>query len=274
MGRGIGIVAGSGAFASGAVSELRRRGYRCVVLGIKGESGPGLKDAADSFLSVRPGELGRALAFLKNQGISKVLLLGKVRPGVVFRRENFDAETWKRLEGVKKKSTSDLHEAVFAWLEARGIKVLSPGFLLAPHLCRPGVLTKAAPNRTALTDIGLGLRIARQAADLEIGQTVVVKDGVVVAVEGLEGTDRAIRRGGRLAGPGFVVVKAGRTSQDMRVDVPAIGLGTVQALLQAGGAALGIEAGKVAFFQKDEAVSLADSRGISIVVRTSGKKRG
>ena len=259
---------------SAALSELQSRGLRCIVVGIKGESSPGLKAAAEFFLSVRPGELGRALGFFKSQGISEVLLLGKVRPGVVFRRENFDAETWRRLEDVKIKSAPDLLEALFAWLEAQGIRVLNPGFLLAPHLCRPGVLTKAMPSRTVMKDIGLGLRIARQTADLEIGQAVVVKDGVVVAVEDLEGTDRAIRRGGRLAGPGFVVVKAGRTSQDMRVDVPAIGLGTVEALLRSGGAALGIEAGKVAFFQKDEAVSLADSRGIPIVVRTVGDKRG
>jgi hypothetical protein len=118
-----------------------------------------------------------------------------------------------------------------------------------------------------LKDIGFGLRIAREVADLEIGQTVVVKNGAIVVVEGMEGTDRAIQRAGRLAGPGFIVVKAGRTSQDMRIDVPAVGLDTVKTLLRAGGAALGLEAGKVAFFQKHEAVSLADAQGVSVVVR-------
>jgi UDP-2,3-diacylglucosamine hydrolase len=270
MGRRIGIVAGSGLFVSAAVSELRRRGLRCAVLGIKGESSPGLRAAADSFLSIAPGELGRALAFFKSQGISETLFLGKVRPSVVFRRANFDAETWKRLAGLKEKSPSDLLETVFAWLEAGGIKVVNPRFLLAPHFCRPGVLTRAAPAQAILKDIRLGLKVARQAADLEIGQTVAVKDGVIVAVEDLEGTDRAIRRGGRLAGPGFVVAKAGRTAQDMRIDVPAVGRGTVESLVRAGGAALAIEAGKVAFFQKEEAVSLADSRGVSIVVRAVG----
>ncbi len=274
MGRGIGIVAGSGTFVSGAVSELSRRGFRCAVLGIKGESSPGIEAAADSFLSIKPGELGRALAFFKSRGISEILLLGKVRPGVVFRRQNFDARTWKKLEGLKNKSAPNILDAVFALLEAQGIKVLSPGFLLAPHFCRTGVLTRTAPSRARLKDIDLGLRVARRAADLEIGQTVVVKGGVVVAVEGLEGTDRAIRRGGRLAGPGFVVVKAGRTSQDMRVDIPAIGLATIQEIARAGGAALGIESGKVAFFQKEESVALADSQGLSIAARAIGKKRG
>jgi DUF1009 family protein len=121
-----------------------------------------------------------------------------------------------------------------------------------------------------LKDIDFGLGIARRAADLEIGQTLVVKDGAVVAVEGMEGTDRAIQRGGRLAGPGFIVVKAGRTSQDMRLDLPAVGLDTIKTLLRAGGAALGIEAVKVAFFQRQAAVGLADAQGASIVVRAMG----
>jgi DUF1009 family protein len=270
MGRGIGIVAGSGTFVAGAVSELRRSGLRCIVLGIKGESSPGLKGAADAFLSVKPGEFGRALAFFKGQRVSEILLLGKVRPGVVFRRENFDAETWRRLEGVRERSALGILEAAFAFLEAQGFEVLSPGPLLAPHFCRPGVLTRATPTQAARKDIGFGLRIARQTADLEIGQTVVVKDGAVVAVEGMEGTDRAIQRGGRLAGPGFVVVKAGRTYQDMKIDVPAVGLDTVKTLLRAGGAVLGLEAGKVAFFQKQAAISLADAQGASIVVRAMG----
>jgi len=267
MGRGIGIIAGSGAFAAGAVSELRRRGLRCIVLGIKGESSPGLKAAADAFLSVKPGELVRAVAFFKDQRVSEIILLGKVRPDVVFRRDQFDADTWRRVERLKKRSASGILGAAFAFLGTNGFKVLSPGPLLAPHLCGPGVLTRKRPTRAVLEDIVFGLKTARQAADLEIGQTLVVKGGTVVAVEGLEGTDRAIRRGGRLAGPGFVVVKAGRTVQDMRIDVPAVGLNTVETLLQAGGVALGIEAHKVAFFQKKEAISLADSRGVSIVVR-------
>jgi len=267
MGRRIGIVAGSGTFVSGVVSELRRRGLCCIVLGIKGESSPGLKDAAAAFLSVKPGELRRAIAFFKKQRVSGVLLLGKVWPGVVFRRKNFDADTWRQLEKVKEKSAPGVLEAAIAFLEAQGFKVLSPGPFLAPYFYKPGVLTRAVPSQTVREDIRFGLRTARHLANLEIGQTLIVKGGAVIAVEGLEGTDRAIQRGGRLAGPGFVVVKAGRTSQDMRVDVPAVGLDTVKALLRAGGIALGLEAGKVALFQKEEAVSLADAHGASIVIQ-------
>lgn len=267
MGRGIGIIAGSGTFVVGAVSELRRSGLRCAVLGISGEANPGLKSASNAFLSAGPGELGRALAFFKKQSVSEILLLGKVPPGAIFRRENFDAETWRRLERLKARSASGILEAAIDLVEDQGFKVLSPGPVLAPYFCKPGVLTRTAPTAAMLKDIGFGLRIARKTADLEIGQTLVVKDGLVIAVEGMEGTDKAIQRGGRLAGKGFVAVKAGRTSQDIRIDVPAVGLETLKALLRAGGAALGLEAGKVAFFQREEAVSLADTYGASIVVR-------
>jgi len=268
MGRGIGIVAGSGRFVTEAVSELRRSGLRCVVLSIEGESRPGLRSAADAFSSVKPGELGRALAFFKDQKVSEIVLLGKVRPDAVFRRENFDVETWRRLEKMKYKSATAILETAFAYLKGQGLKVLSPGPLLARHFYSPGVLTRTRPSPAVLKDIDFGLRLARRAADLEIGQTLVIKGGAVVAVEGMEGTDRTIQRSGRLAGPGFVVVKAGRTSQDVKVDLPAVGLNTIKTLLRAGGAALGLEAGKVAFFQKQAAVRLADAQGASIVVRS------
>jgi DUF1009 family protein len=268
MGRGIGIVAGSGRFVAEAVSELRRSGLRCVVLGIEGESRPGLKNAADAFSSFKTGELGRALAFFKDQQVSEIILLGKVRPDAVFRRENFDAETWRRLEKIKTKSAPTILETAFAFLKSQGFKVLSPGPLLSRYFCGPGVLTRSSPSPAVMKDIDFGLRIARKAADLEIGQTLVVKGGAVVAVEAMEGTDRTIQRGGRLAGPGFVVVKAGRTSQDMKVDLPAVGLDTMKILLRAGGSALGLEAGKVAFFQKQAAVRLADAQGASVVVRS------
>lgn len=267
MGRRIGIIAGSGTFVSGVVSELRRRGTRCVVLAIKGESSPRLEDAADALLAVKPGEFRRAIAFFKKHRVTRLLLLGKVWPGVVFRRQNFDVETWRQLEKIKERSASGVLEAAIAFLETQGFKVLSPAPFLAPFFYRPGVLTRSAPSEAALEDIRFGLGIAGQLADLEIGQTLVVKGSVVVAIEGTEGTDRAILRGGRLAGPGSVVIKAGRTTQDMRVDVPAVGLDTVKALLRARGAALAIEAGKVALFQREEAVSLADAHGASIVIQ-------
>jgi DUF1009 family protein len=270
MGRRIGIIAGSGRFAAAAVSELRRAGFRPAVLAIEGETRPGVKRAADVFAVVKPGELGKALAFFKENEVAEIMLLGKVRPDVVFRPDLMDAKARKLLRGVKERSARALLEAAFGFLEASGLKVLNTASLLEPNFCRPGVLTRKIPSSNLLRDIDFGLRMARRTADLEIGQTLVVKDGSVVAVEGIEGTDMTIRRGGRLAGPGFVVVKAARTNQDLRIDVPAVGLDTVKALVRAGGAALGLEAAKVAFFQREAAVALADAHGAAVVIRALG----
>ncbi|MEW5902455.1 MAG: LpxI family protein, partial [Acidobacteriota bacterium] len=153
------------------------------------------------------------------------------------------------------------------YIEANGLRVLNPQTLLKSIFCPEGTLTRKKPSLALLQDMDFGLRIARQMADSEIGQAVVVKNQAIVAVEGMEGTDRLIRRGGRLAGPGFVVVKAGRSAQDMRIDLPAVGLDTVRAVIQAGASALGLEASGVAFFQKKEAIELADRHALAIVVR-------
>ncbi len=267
MGRRIGIVAGSGRFVAQAVSDLRRRGLRCVVLGIAGETRPGVKRFAEVFETIKPGEIGRALAIFKDNDVSEVLFLGKVRPGNIFRPNLLDAEARRLLSGVTERSPTALLKAIFAFLEARGMRVLNPASLLVSHFCNPGILTRKNPSPKVLGDVDTGLRMARRIADLDIGQTLVVKDRSVIAVECIEGTDMTIRRGGRVAGPGVVAVKAGRTAQDMRLDVPAVGLETLKALVRAEGAALGIEAGKVAFFQREETVALADTHGVAIVVR-------
>lgn len=267
MGRRIGIVAGSGPFVGPAVSELSRSGFGTVVLGIEGETHPSVKKTADVFTRVRPGAVAQALAFFRCHGVSELLFLGKVRPDVIFRYDLLDTPARKLLEGIQVRSATALIKAVFGYLEAGGLKVLDPGPLLKPHFCDPGVLTRKKPSSESLADVDFGLRIARRIADLEIGQTVVIKGRAVVAVEGIEGTDGTIRRAGRLAGAGIVVVKAGRTAQDMRFDMPAVGLETVKALDRAGGAVLGIEAAKVALFQREEALALADSHGVSIIVR-------
>jgi DUF1009 family protein len=270
MGRRIGIVAGSGRFLAAAISGLRRDGFGCVVLGIEGETSRGVKKSAEVFAAVRPGELGKALAFFKQNEISEIMFLGKIRPEVILQPELLDDKARRLLGRIRQRLPSVLVESVFNLLEASGFKILDPASLLEPFICEPGVLTRKTPSPMMLKMIDAGLRVARRIADLEIGQTLVIRDGSIVAVEGIEGTDRTIRRGARLAGPGFAVVKAGRSTQDMRIDVPAVGLDTVRTFLRAGGAILGLEAGKVAFFQREAAVALADAHGAAIVVRALG----
>jgi DUF1009 family protein len=267
MGERIGILAGRGAFVLWALSELKGQGFSCVVAGVEGEAEFGLESRADVFQWIKPGDLAKAISFLRTHGVRRVMMLGKIRPGLIFKREDFDATAASLWDRIEEKSPAGILRAVIEFMEEKGLRVASPDSLLEPKFCRAGVLTANRPEVALVKDINFGLRMAKRLADLEVGQTVIIKDKAVVAVEGMEGTDQTITRGGELAGRGIVAVKAGRTRQDLRIDVPAVGLTTIQSLIRAGGAGLGIEAEKVAFFQREEAIALADEHGLHIVVR-------
>jgi hypothetical protein len=246
---------------------LKKQGMIPVVAAMEGEASPRLEKAGAVFRWFKPGRLSGVVSFFLENGAREVVLLGKVRPTAIYRPDHFDETAWDALRGLNDKSPLGLLGAAVAFLEGRGLRVLTPRAVLGPQFCQEGVLTAVEPTAAQLADIDFGLSLARRFANLDIGQTLVIKDRAVVAVEGMEGTDETIRRGGRLVGPGFIAVKAGRTSQDLRLDVPAVGLDTVRNLVRAGGGALGLDALKVAFFQKDQALSLADAHGVSITVR-------
>jgi hypothetical protein len=267
MGSRIGIVAGSGAFPALALSEAQKRGYSCFVAGIVGEAEASLKENAEEFEWVGVGEILKLVTFFKKNQVHEVLLAGKVSSQALYQEENLDATSFELLLQIKDKSPAVLLKSVIVFLAQQGIKVLDPTIFLTPYFCPEGILTEKEPPLKVLEDVVYGWEIARAIADLDIGQTVVVKNKAVIAVEGIEGTDEAIQRAGTLAGKGVVVIKVSRTSQDPRIDLPAVGLGTVKALVQAGGAALCIEAGKVLFFQKEEAISLANASGLALIAR-------
>ena len=273
MGQRLGIIAGSGEFPLLAVAEARRRGLEVTVAAIRGEAQETLGDAVPDAAWFGPGELGGLLDLLISRGIVDVLIAGKVRPESVLRPGAADPAALRVLDLAGGASPSRLIGSLIAFLEERGIRVLDPSPFLADRFFPPGVLTRTRPSPAVLRDIERGFAVARTLADLDAGQTVVVKGGAIVALEGAEGTDRVILRGGELAGSGTVVVKVARSNQDPRIDLPGAGLRTVLSLVEARAAAFGFEAGKVAFFQKDEAIAAADARGIAIVA-TAGSAGG
>jgi DUF1009 family protein len=265
MGPRIGIIAGSGEFPALALDEARRKGFFCVVAGIRSEASPLLQKKASEFAWIGAGEIGKLLSFFQKNNVREILMLGKVDPRMAFKKAAWDEAALQVLSRARDTRAATIVRAVIKHLESQGLQVKNPEFLLSPHFCREGILTKTRPAPQVLEDLDLGWRLARAVADLDIGQTVIIKDKAVVAVEGIEGTDNTIRRGKRLAGKGMVVVKVGRTIQDFRVDLPAVGLATVRRLVEASAAALGIEAEKVPFFRQRESLALADAHGLSIV---------
>jgi DUF1009 family protein len=273
MGQRIGIIAGSGEFPLIAVAEARRLGLEATVAAVRGEAEETVGDAVPDAAWFGPGELGGLLVFLKSRGIADVLIAGKVRPESVLLPGAADPAALRILDLAGGRSPSRLIGSLIAFFEKQGIRVLDPSPFLAGRFFPPGVLTRTQPSPAVLRDIGRGFAVARTLADLDAGQAVVVKDGEVVCLEGAEGTDRTIRRGGELAGPGTVVVKVARTDQDPRIDLPGAGLRTVRCLIEARASAFAFEAGKVVLFRKDESVAAADEHGIALVATAPPEKR-
>jgi DUF1009 family protein len=269
MGRKIGIIAGSGEFPFLVLKEARKQGYSPVVAGIYGEAESSLKGKAETFEWIDVGGLEHLLSYFRDNNVKEAVFAGKVDPRSIYRKEKFDTISLRVLDRIQERTPEAVIKAIIDFMAEEGIQILDPSVFIPFSYCEAGILTETGLSPAVEEDVAFGWRIARSIADLDVGQTVIVKDKTVVAVEGIEGTDEAIKRGGRLAGEGTVVVKVSRTSQDPRVDLPAVGLNTVESLVQARSRALCLEAQKIPFFQRKEAVSLADANKISIVAKKS-----
>ncbi len=269
MGHRIGIIAGSGEYPFLVLEEAKKMGYICAVAGIKGEAEAGLRDKVDIFEWIDVGEIMSLVSFFKENRVREAVFAGKVDPLIILKKEKFNVTSLRLLAQSKERSPTALIKTIISFMAREGIQILDPTLFIASYFCQESILTKTKPSPEVEEDIEFGFKIAKNIADLDIGQTVIVKNKAVVAVEGIEGTDEAIKRGGQLAGKETVVVKVSRSFQDTRVDLPAVGLNTVKSLVEAGARALCFEAQNIPFFQKEEAVSLADANRISIIVKKS-----
>jgi DUF1009 family protein len=261
----VGIIAGSGRLPFVAAAEARARGLRVVAIGVRGETDPALADQVDALHWVRFGQFGAAVKNLRREGVTDALLLGKVDITHLFSKFRPDLLGARVLLKARDFRGDSLLEAIVAILDGEGIRVLETPPFLGPVLLPPGVLTRRAPSAREQKDIRLGREIARQIAGLRIGQTVVLKQGTVVAVESVEGTDAAIRRGGELGRGGVVVVKVGRTDQDLRFDLPTIGPDTLGSLQDARATALALEAGRSLLVDRERFVAGANALGLAVV---------
>ena len=262
-----GLIAGNGRFPFLVLEGARREGVEMVVAAIKEETDPAIEGLASRVEWMSVGQLGRLISYFAREGVTHAIMAGQVKHVQIFSLSALpDLRMARLLARLAVRNTDSLIGAVADELARDGIALVDSTLFLGPFLPAPGVLTKRAPSAAEAGDIAYGLEVAREVARLDLGQTIVVKDRAVVAVEAMEGTDATIRRAGELARkPPLTVVKVAKPNQDMRFDVPVVGPATVRTMIEARATALSITAHKTLLIDRDEVVALADGARIAIV---------
>jgi UDP-2,3-diacylglucosamine hydrolase len=273
----IGLIAGNGRFPFLALQGARGLGHDVTVVAIKEEAFPDLepaaRDARADFHWVSLGQLGKCIKILKAAGISEAVMAGQVKHVKIFSGIMPDLTLLSVITRLKARNTDALISAVADVLRGEGIELLDSTAFLRPLLAREGTLTSRAPDDQEREDLTFGYRMADALAALDIGQTVAVKDKAVVAVEAMEGTDEVIRRAGHLAGPGVRVVKVAKPKQDMRFDVPVIGVATIEGMRTAGATALSIDADRTLVLDGPRVFASANEANIAVIGRPRSEQR-
>ena len=264
MGTKIGIIAGEGDFPFLVAQGVRDFGDRPIVVAISGHTREEISALADEITWIHLGQLGKMISFFKKSGVERIVFAGAInKPKALNIRPDFRAA--RLLFRLKSHSDNAILQGVVEELEKEGFSVISP-VEYVPTLQTPkGIITKKSPSKKEKRDIRYGWPIAKKLGEMDIGQTIVVKDKMVIAVEAIEGTNNTILRAGSLVGQGCVVIKVFKPNQVSVVDQPSIGLATIDTMKQAGCSVLVIEAGKSLFFERERAIQLANECGISIV---------
>jgi DUF1009 family protein len=265
----VGLIAGNGRFPLLALEGARREGIELAVAAIKEETDPAIENIASTVEWISVGHLGKLIKFFKREGVTRAIMAGQVKHVQIFKLNALpDLRMARMLARLKRRNTDALIGAIADELESEGITLIDSTTFLQPLLAREGVLTGRAPNRREIADIEYGLHVATELARLDLGQTIVVKSEAVVALEAMEGTDATIRRASELVrGRPLTVVKVAKPDQDMRFDVPVIGLNTIETLRACNVTAMSITADKTLIFDRDETISAADRNRVAIVAR-------
>ncbi len=299
-----GLIAGNGKFPFLVAEGARRAGVSLAVAGILEETDPELERLSDSFTWVGIGQLGKMIQFFKTEGVGKAIMAGQVKHVQIFSRALPDARMLKLLLKLPRRNTDALIGAVAEELRSEGIELVDSTCFLQDYLPKAGTLTRREPDQREKADVDYGLEIANEIARLDLGQTIVVRARACVAIEAMEGTDATIRRAGELTqvqsnaaleteevsretgrtgrlsalasslvrgrrpdlnSGRLTVVKIAKPNQDMRFDVPVVGIPTIEAMIDAGATCLCLSAGKTLMFDRDELLSLANQHNIAVI---------
>ena len=260
------IIAGNGRFPFLVLDAARDRGIDPLVVAIKEEAFPALGEHANEIEWLSLGEVARLLELLTARGVNRIVLAGQVKHVQLFSSIKPDGVVEQTLNGMDRKNTDALIGVFVSMLVARGIHVVDSTLFLNPLLAAEGEMTVRAPDADELADISYGREIAKKIAGLDIGQTIVVADRACVAVEAMEGTDAAIERAAGLSnGKRLVVVKVSKPKQDMRFDVPVVGVRTIRVMRRSNARVLAVDAGKTLLFEREQLIEEANQAGISVI---------
>ena len=269
----IGLIAGNGIFPLEFAKAAKQKGLSVLAVAHEGETREELAGLVDGIVWVKVGQLGRIISIFKEQGITEVLMTGGIKKTRLFGGAMPDLRGMSLLAKMIYKKDDAMLRAIAEELESEGITVRESTLYLDSLLAPEGVLTRRKPSKDEQRDIEFGWQMAKEIGRLDIGQTIVVKDQAVLAVEAIEGTDETIRRGGRLCKEGAVVVKICKPNQDFRFDLPAVGTQTISTMREVNASCLAVEAGKTIIFERESVIREADRAGIALVARNGRDSR-
>lgn len=266
MGDRFALIAGGGEIPAILAKAARERGATFIAVSLSEAAIAPLEGLAEKIFRLSIGQVGKIIKTVKKEGIDKVVFIGKVRKDLLFEKIRFDLRAVKLLSSLKNRNDDTIMLAIVQAFADEGIEVLNQTTYLKDLMPAEGVLTKRKPGKKEWDDIRYGMEMARRSASLDIGQTVVVKDQAIMAVEAIEGTDEAVKRGGLLCKKGgAIVAKVAKPNQDPRFDVPTVGMKTLESMRKAGAKVLAIEAERTLFVNMEEVIKGANASGISIV---------
>ena len=268
----IGLIAGKNKFPLIFAQAARAQGLEVVAAAHRGETDPALADLVSSLQWVYVGQLGKIIRFFQQAGVSQAVMAGGISKGRLFTHLRPDLRAVRLLSRLSHVGDDGILREVAAELEKEGITIVSPTLYLAELLAPRGVLSRRQPTAKERQDVLFGWKIAKEIGRLDIGQCVVVRRQAVLAVEAIDGTDATIRRGGSLAGEQAVVVKVSKPHQDLRFDVPAVGLETIAVMAAVKASVLALEAGKTLMFDRPAMLQAADRARIAVIGLTDGEE--
>lgn len=260
-----GLIAGNGRFPFRVMEGARKQGTPLFVVAIREETDPAIETVADDVLWVGIGQLGKMISYFKKRGVSRAIMAGQVKHVQIFSGSLPDMRMLKMLWNLPRRNTDALIGGVADELLKEGIELIDSTYFIQDDLAPVGVLSRRKPTEIESANIEYGLHIAHEIARLDLGQTIVVRASACVAIEAMEGTDATILRAGELANGKLTVVKVAKPDQDMRFDVPVVGVPTIENMISAGATCISITAGKTLIFDREEMLSLADKNKICVV---------